>query len=178
MFFLQIGNRGTWRGFCTWEGPSGPCSVSVGNEKILQRGILWRNSHSIPCCWGGKTERYPLISSSRVGGFNVTIQRAWYTFPRVGGCSDWFLTCAWESQKSRSWLKLPVTSRKRAGSDLGWPRPAAAWSRISVPGSEIEVRPWQWEHWILATRLPGTVASDKTLTCQLCRNEFPQRDRK
>ena len=42
--------------------------------------------------------------------------------------------------------------------------------------SEIEVRPWQIQCWILATRPPETAASDKALTHQLCRNEFPQRE--
>ena len=39
---------------------------------------------------------------------------------------------------------------------------------------EIEVRPRQWEHWILTTR---PVASDKALALRLCRKEFPQRQR-
>ena len=62
--------------------------------------------------------------------------------------------------------------------DLRWPRPAVAWSRISVPQPEIEARPQKWEHWILATRPWGPVAGDKALACLLCRNEFQQKDRK
>ena len=58
-------------------------------------------------------------------------------------------------------------------SDLRWPRPAAAWSKISVTQPETEVRPRQWERWILVTR---SVASNKALAHRLCRNEFPQRD--
>ena len=46
--------------------------------------------------------------------------------------------------------------------DLTWPQLAVAWSRILVPQPEIEVRLWQWECWILATRPPEPVASDKT----------------
>ena len=45
--------------------------------------------------------------------------------------------------------------------DLGWPWPAAARSRISVPRLETEARPRQREHQILATRPPGPVVSDK-----------------
>ena len=43
-----------------------------------------------------------------------------------------------------------------------WPQLAVAWSRILVPQPEIEVRLWQRECWILGTRPPGPVASDKT----------------
>ena len=62
--------------------------------------------------------------------------------------------------------------------DLGWPRPAAAWSRIWVPdqrlrsgsGSEMaESQPPDHQ---------GPVSSDKTLGCQLWRNEFIHRDGK
>ena len=38
--------------------------------------------------------------------------------------------------------------------------------------SEIEVRSWQWESWILATR---PVVCDKALALGFWRNEFPQR---
>ena len=43
--------------------------------------------------------------------------------------------------------------------DLGWPRPAAAWNRISVPQPEFKVRLWLWEHWILVARPWQLVAS-------------------
>ena len=53
-----------------------------------------------------------------------------------------------------------------------WPRPAAAWSRASVPWPEIVSGSRWWEHQILATR---PVVSDKALAIQLCGKEFPQR---
>ena len=49
-------------------------------------------------------------------------------------------------------------------------------SRISAPWPKTEVRQKQWERWILATRPPGTVASDKALAHQLCRIKFLQRE--
>ena len=60
--------------------------------------------------------------------------------------------------------------------DFRWPWPAVVTSRISAPWPKPEVRQKQWERWILATRPPGTVASDKILAHQLCRIKFLQRE--
>ena len=49
----------------------------------------------------------------------------------------------------------------------GFQFPVAAWGRARAMIAQI-----------LATRPPGAVASDKAVARQLCRNEFPHRDKK
>ena len=61
--------------------------------------------------------------------------------------------------------KLKPLWSQVASACSGWKQGFGSWS-------VTEVRSWQWEHRILATR---PVVSDKALAPWLCRNEFPQR---
>ena len=61
----------------------------------------------------------------------------------------------------------------KGGDDLGRPWPAAAWSRISVPGQRLRSGSGSESAESQPLDHQGPGASDKTLAHQLCRNEFP-----
>lgn len=91
----------------------------------------------------------PCFENSHLGNLEVCL---WAARGRWWPCS------AWDSSS-------PKQAKTVSAAGLGprWPQPAATWSRTSVPWSKTEVRLGQWGHWILATRPPGRVASDKAL---------------